>query len=125
MAVRQFAREGREEIAENDGFVGNGRDLPRLDGGGIGDLEMPPEERLRFGLRRLSVEKEMEGVKILVMRVNAVPREAAAEPVGTVVHDGDRLDHAGAAHLLPASVDDARNGASGGVAELSFFQQHS
>ena len=40
---------------------------------------------------------EVKGEKLLVLRIDAVGPEAAAEPVPPVVHQGDRLDD----HLTP------------------------
>ena len=124
MAVRKFLRQRREKVAEDERLVGHGRELARLNFGGIDDLEMAADERLRALLRSLLVVKEVEGVKVLVVRVDAVAGEPAAQTVGAVVHDGDRLDHTLARHTPAAAVDDARDRAAGRISELSFFRQH-
>ena len=64
----------------------------------------------------------MESVEVLEIGVDAVAGKAAAETVGTVVHGGDRVDHTLTAHSLTAPVDDAGDGATGGVSELTFFE---
>ena len=100
VAVRKFLRQRREKVAEDERLVGHGRELARLNFGGIDDLEMAADERLCALLRSLLVVKEVEGVKVLVVRVDAVAGEPAAQTVGTVVHDGDRLDSSVSALIL-------------------------
>ena len=121
VAARKFLRKRREKIAVNDRFVPNGRDLARLHFRGIDDLKMSAEKGFRFLLRLLFAVKEMKGIKIFVMRIDPVTRKPAAQTVGTIVHDRDRLDHSLAAHGLAAPVYNARDRAARRVSELTFI----
>ena len=123
--VGKFARQRRQKVAVDERFALDGGRLARLYFGSVHDLEVALDKRLRLFLRLLGVEKEVKGVKVLVVRVDAVARKAAAEAVGSVVHDGDGLDHAFARHLFAAAVDHAHHGAPRRVAELSFSLLHS
>ncbi len=120
----QLARERRGEVPPDDRLVRHGGQFARGDLGRIGDLEVAVEERLRLRLRALVVEKEMQGVKILIVRIDAVTGKTAAQAVGAVVHDGNGFDHALPVHARAAAVYDARDRAPGRVSEFSFSLQH-
>ena len=122
MAVRELPRQGRKKVTEDERLIRDRRDLARLDLGRVDDLKVAEDERLRLRLRRLAVVKQVKCIKILIMRINSVSGKPAAQPVGTVVHDGDRIDHALSAHDGAAAVDNARHGATGRISELSFLQ---
>ena len=120
----QLSAQRREKIAVDERFVRDLGDLVRLDLRSVRDLKMAREELLRLLFGERIVIKEMERVKILVVGIDPVPCKAAAQAVGAVVHDGNGADHVLPAHGFPAAVDDARDGAAGGNAFLS-FQSHS
>ena len=120
----QLAPERREEVAVDERFVGDLGDLVRLDLRGVRDLKVAREKLLRLLFGEGIVIKEMERVKILVVGIDPVPCKAAAQAVGPIVHDGNGADHVLPAHGFPAAVDNARDGAAGGNAFLS-FQSHS
>ena len=72
--------------------------------------------------RGLIVIEHMEGIAVRKIRINAIPREAAAQPVGAVVHGFHRSDDGIAADFAALLVENARDGAPAGNAHLPFHR---
>ena len=62
---------------------------------------------------------DVEGVQLLVLRVDAVGREAAAQAVGAVVHERDGTQDVAPVVARAASVHDGRDGAPSGNAHVA------
>ena len=87
----------------------------------MGDLKIFFQKCLA-GLSCVSAVKEqMQGVKLPEIRVDAVPRAAAAQTVAAVVHRLHGVGDGFAAHPFPVPVDHRRDGAPGGDAYLTFL----
>lgn len=65
--------------------------------------------------RGLIVVEHMEGIAVRKIRINAIPCEAAAQPVGAVVHGFHRADDGIAADFAAFLVENARDGAPLGM----------
>ena len=72
--------------------------------------------------RGLIVVEHMEGIAVRKIRINAIPREAAAQPVGAVVQGFHRADDGIAADFAALLVENARDSAPAGNAHLPFHR---
>jgi hypothetical protein len=61
----------------------------------------------------------MEGVQLFVLRVYAIPREAPAQAVGPIVHNGNGFDDLAPVKTITVRVDDSGNSASGWDSNIS------
>ena len=123
MRTLQLSAQRREKVAVDERLARDLGNLARRDLRSIRNFKMPRKELFRLLFGESIVIKEMERVKILVVGIDPVPRKAAAQAVGSVMHDGNGANHVLSAHCPPAAVYDARDGAPGGNAFLS-FQSH-
>lgn len=64
----------------------------------------------------------MQRVYVLILRINAVACEAAAHPVGAVVHHGDGADYLVPRYVLPVLSENPGDSAAGGNANPAFLQ---
>ena len=62
----------------------------------------------------------MEGIKIRILRVNAIAGKTAAETVAAVMHQRNGIDDVLAVKALSALVDDAGDGTAGGNPHFTF-----
>ena len=88
------------------------------------DLHGLPQKSLAAFSGGSILQKHMQGEKVLVLRINAVGRKAAAQPVGAVVHGAHALDDLFSGHALSVAEDNGGNGAAGGDAYPAFLFIH-
>ena len=82
----QHRLHGRQKIPPDQGHIRDLRDLPDGDMLRLDDLKALFQQGLA-GLAGIPAVKEnVKGVKVPVLRVNAISGKAAAQTVGTVVH---------------------------------------
>ena len=120
LQVREHRRQRRHEIAPYDGLVGDGGDLARGDVLRLGDLEVLLEERLALLARGARVEEEVQGIELLVLRVDAIGGKASAQTVRALVHGLHGPHDLLARHAPPLAGDDRGDGAARRDADLSF-----
>ena len=113
-----------DEVAPDHGFVRDARVAARGDFGQVDDVEMVFDFLFAGGLGLRRVIKYMERIVVGVLRVNAVAREAAAQPVRAVMHGADGGDDALPGFPCPVLVEDTGDRAAGRDADLTFFLQH-
>ena len=120
----QHAPERGDEIAPDQGLIRNGGD--GAGGNGLPFHQLQSGSDIRFALLPglQAVIKEVQGKELLILRIDAISRKAAPQPVGPLVHGLHALDDLLSAHAFPASGDHRRDGAAGGVAEFAFFLTH-
>ena len=66
---------------------------------------------------------DVEGVQLLVLRVDAVGRKPAAQAVGPVVHERDGAQDVASVVARAASVHDSRDGAPSGNAHIALARR--
>ena len=118
---RQHGLERGDEVAPDHGLVCDGGHLPGGDQLRLDDLEPILEEGLAVFSGGAVVKKHVQRVKIPVLRIDAVRREAAAESVGAVVHRAHGPNDPFPGHAPAFPGDHGRDGAAGGDPNLSFF----
>ena len=115
----QFGVQRTDKIAPDHRLGGDGGDFARRDLGKVHDVKVLLQKILAGFARRGIVIEDVEGVIILVLRIDAVACKAAAQTVAAVVHGGDGADDFAAADALARTGDDARNRTSRGNPDLT------
>ena len=125
LAFGQLGVQGLHKVPPNQGLI---LDFRRLAGGDFREVhhvEVLVDECLAHILSLLSLVKHVEGVEVLVLRVDAIGREAAAQAVGAVVHQGDGADDVLAAAALAAfGKDGGYRAPRGDAGAVQAFSQH-
>ena len=88
------------EVAPDQRLVDDGGDLARGDLGQVHDVKVLLQKVLAGLARSGVVVEDVEGVVVLVLRIDAVARKAAAQAVAPVVHGGDGAHDLAAADPL-------------------------
>ena len=83
-------------------------------------VEMLVKKLLGFFARSHVVVKNVQGVLVLVLGINAVPRKAAAQSVGAVVHAGYGLNYSVARHAVAFFGEKAAYGAARRYSDFAF-----
>ncbi len=109
----ELRRAGQQEVAHEQGRIG---DVPVGPGGDALieiDVEVLVDELLRGPLGGGRVEHDVERELILALGIDAIGGEAASEPVGSLVEDGDGLPDRAAVHPLAREAHHAAQAAAG------------
>src|SRR5699024_2049748 len=112
-ALHLLAGNGAGKIAPDHGGVLHAPVQPRGDLARAGERKVPVQRFLAGDLGLLAVVKNVERVKIGVLRVDAVAGKPAAQAVAPVVHQRDGVNNRLAAEAFSAFVDDPGDRAAG------------
>ena len=117
----QHRLHGRQKVAPDQRHIRDFRDLADGNMLRLDDLKALFQQRFAglSGIPR--VKEDVEGVKVPVLRVNAVPRKAAAQTVGTVMHGNHALHDLFSRHAAALTGDHGGNRASRRDADLPLF----
>ena len=124
LAGFQLGVQRRDKIAPDHRLIGNVRMTAHRDFRQVHNVEVPFQEFFTGVPRGLVIIKDMERVKILIFRINAITGKAAAKAVGAVVHGGNRGNDARAVNPGALLPENAGDGTARGNAHLPFFLQH-
>ena len=109
-----------QKIAPNQRHICNLWNIPRRNFLGRHHFKALPKQGFARFLRTFILIKQMEGIKVLVFRVNSIRGKASSEAVGTIVHGAHARHNRFARHLFALPGYDGRQGAPGGNPDVSF-----
>ena len=124
MAITARVTQGCDKEPPDQWLIGNGRRCANGDPLQVDDLHGLPQKGLAAFPGGPVLQEHMQGKKVLVLRVNAVGRKAAAQSVGAVVHGAHTLYDLFSGHTLSVSGYNGGNGAAGRDAYLAFHFIH-
>ena len=80
------------------------------------------QELLTFFLGGFIIIEYMEGIGIFIFWIDTISRKAAAQTVGTVMHDGHRVDNRLAADPVAVFGKHSADSATGRNADIAFSE---
>ena len=114
----------RYKIPPDKRFIRDARMLLGWYLGEIDDIEMLLQELLAGKLCRLMVVKDMKCIIILIFRIDTISCKSAAQPVGTVMHRGNRFYNRASVHPFSFFGKHSGNCASRRDSYLAFSWLH-
>ena len=112
--------QGGDEVPPDHRLVRNGRNLARGNALRANDLKALAQNPLADAAAILAVKEDVQGILIPMLRIDAVCREPAAEPVGAVMHRRDSADDDIAWDHAPLLGDECGNRTACGDPDRSF-----
>lgn len=116
----EYRAQRGDEVPPDQRLVRNGRNPARGDALGAYDLKAFTQNPLADAAAILVVKEDVQGVLIPMLRIDAVCREPAAEPVGAVMHRRDSADDHIACDHAPLLGDECGNRTACGDPDRSF-----